>query len=144
MAYLIKYERNAKAELTSAQDCYGGQFREATNTWLREIAVAAECRDYEVSLSSADLADILETVLNSPRWLWPHSWRRWVKASIRQRFRATLVLIRKRCPPWEIRVSERRFTVIDAFSAEVTAVFEVDHVQKRVIFRMFHGLPGQG
>ncbi|HEY7425425.1 MAG TPA: hypothetical protein VH682_14435 [Gemmataceae bacterium] len=144
MAYFIKYERNAKAELTSAQDCYGGQFRVETNAWLQEIAAAAERRDYAASLNSVDLVDILKTVLDSPRRSWPYSWRRWVKAPIRQKFQATLILIHKRCPPWEIRVSERSFTVIDAFSAEVTAVFEVDHVQKRVIFRMFHGLPGQG
>jgi hypothetical protein len=144
MPYSIRYQREAKAELVLAQETYGAAFRDETTTWLQEVAAAAERRNYPPTLNSADLAETLEAVLGAPSEAWPSAWRRWVKAGIREKLQALLILVRKRCPPWETRVAERTFSVVDAFTAEVMAFFDVDHVHKTVTFRLFHGLPGQG
>lgn len=140
MAYSILLERSAREELHEAQEGYGTDFREATEQWLHRLATEAETRDYELS---ADLVEWAESVLGTAPSSWGHSWRRWLSSRFGDQLRALLTLARKRCPPWELRTSVERFTVLGFFPAEVLVHFEVDHVDKRVIFRQFLGLPGQ-
>ena len=47
------------------------------------------------------------------------SWRRWLDASILEKLKAILVLLRKRCPPWEFRASVQTFLVLDTFLSEI-------------------------
>ncbi len=140
MAYDIWFERRAQDELREAQDTYGTEFREATEAWLSRLAAEAEARNHETSV---DLVEWTESVLSNNPSSWGHSWRRWLSSHLGDQLRAVVAIAKKRCPPWELRTSMERFTVLGLFSAEVLVHFEVDHVHKRVIMRQFLGLPGQ-
>jgi hypothetical protein len=126
--------------LSQAQDDYGAAFREDTERWLLQLATEAETGNHEIS---ADLSQWVDSILGSSSSSWGHSWHRLLKTRLGDRLRALLTFARRRSPPWELRTSVRRFSVLGIFTAEVLVHFEVDHVNKRVIFRQFLGLPGQ-
>jgi hypothetical protein len=139
MLYASFFQKDAKANLQEAQNIYPG-FRKTVNEWLDRLASEAEGRDYEISI---DILAVIETVLARKPSSWRFSWRRWLSASFIDKIRAIGTVAKKRCPPWELRSALKHFTVVGAFDCEVTAHFEVDHVDKRIIFRQFDGLPGQ-
>jgi len=138
--YRIFFERHAWDELSQAQEDYGTEFREGTDQWLRQLATEAETRDYELSV---DLVEWTNSVLSSSPSSWGHSWHRWLGSRFGVQLRALLTLAKKRCPPWELRTSPERFTVLGCITVDVLVHFEVDHIDKRVIMRQFLGLPGQ-
>jgi hypothetical protein len=138
--YSIVYERRAKMELEDAKETYGGTFREEVDRWQTDLVRDAENRVYSVSI---DAAAMMEAAVQSRPSSWRLSWKRWLSAPLIKKIQAILLVVGKRCPPWEFRASAMRFTVVNAFDCEVVAFYEVDHVARRVIFRLFDGLPGQ-
>lgn len=141
MGYDIKFQREAKAELDSSCEVYGPGFRLEILTWLSEIAAAVERKDYSLDV---DVLEAAKGFLGGSPSSIRHSLNRWAEASYGAKLRAFITLLTKRCPPWELRAAEKRFIVIDTFPADVLAYYEIDHTKKVVVFRMFHGLPGQG
>ena len=66
MPYSVLFQRHAKAELTEAQDTYGGTFREDTNAWLAALASAAERSDHSLSVDFAELLDLEQALALDP------------------------------------------------------------------------------
>jgi hypothetical protein len=141
MAYRVKYHREAKSSLDAAQHDYGPTFRQETNAWLSELVSEAERGNHSLSV---DAKELLEAAADADPQSLRRSWKRWLSAPALDKLRALLVIVRKRCPPWELRAAPRLFSVVDSFSCEIVAFYEIDHVEGRVIFRHFDGLPGQG
>jgi hypothetical protein len=142
MAYSIRFRSRAKDELEESCDIYGGTFRGQVLDWLAQLAEEAEHRQ---SFSSIDLQELLNTIADDPAEIkqLTSSWGRWLQAPFMDKLKAILVVLRKRCPPWEFRASLQTFTVIDTFTSEVHVLYEVDHVHRQVILTKFTGLPGQ-
>jgi hypothetical protein len=98
MAYAIRYERHAREDLDVACETYGQEFRAAIQDWFTEIAEAAEKRE-PMGQDVQQAADVFgKEVLSSAK----HSVRRWRAASAYEKFRALLLLLTKRRPPWEL------------------------------------------
>lgn len=138
-SYAIRYERTAKHELSDAQDIYGQTFREDTNRWLDELSSRV---GEETDHSSVDLLELLEEARRVNTNSWRHTWRRFMKSTLLEKVTAILLVMKGRIP-WKLRAAARRFTVINCFDCEIIAFFEVDHVGKKIVFRLFDGLPGQ-
>jgi hypothetical protein len=143
MPYDIRYQRDAKADLDSALGTYGADFQADMMGWLAQLAKEAEAKEHTLSLDFEQVLGTLEQVASSTTGSWQHSWRRFKGATWATRARAILALVRLRKPPWELRASRHWFHVLGSFNAEVFVYFEVDHVNKRIIVRLFDGLPGQ-
>jgi hypothetical protein len=141
MPYAILYQVDAKADLEANLADYGTKFREDVTAWITELATKAEAGDYSLSFDYLELVDAaLETESKS----WRHSIRRFVQANAKERFWAFIAFIRHRRPPWELRAVSRAFWVVDAFPCQITAFVEINHSEKRIVFRHFKGLPSQG
>ncbi len=139
--YANKYEREAKKELEEAKETYGGAFRDEVDDWLNSVVLEVERRESNLSVSVMDM--MLEAT-QSKQGSWQFSWKKWLDAKLIAKFKAILFIVNNRCPPWELRAAICRFTVMSTFDCEITAYFEVNHVDRQVVFRLFDGLPGQG
>jgi hypothetical protein len=142
MAYHVRYRSRAKAELNDACEVYGATFNAQVHEWLEYLASEAEKRQY---FSSVDIQELIALIADNPKVAkkLTSSWQRWLQAPFPEKLLALLVLVRNRCPPWEFRGSFQTFTVIDTFTSEVHALYEVDHVNHQIIIALFTGLPGQ-
>lgn len=140
MAYKQCYERTSKDELESSCSIYGGTFSSHIHEWLSELANDELCKN---DVEAIDFSSLVEIAATSPPSSWKQSWRRFLNANLVEKFKAILSFIKNRRLPWELRVAQRRFTVITTFQVEVVVFYELDHVNKRIIFRLFDGLPGQ-
>jgi hypothetical protein len=58
------------------------------------------------------------------------------KASPLIALKALLAAVRNRAPPWEFRFSSATFELVAGVWADIHAWFEVDHVEKRVVFTL--------
>jgi hypothetical protein len=144
VVYDIRYERAAKAELEAALGTYDAEFGGTVMRWLADLASEAQARGHSLSTDFEDLLATAEQVVRESGGSWGLSWQRFREAGWVQRVRAVIALVRNRKPPWELRASRRLFRVLDAFGTEVLVFYEVDHVGKRIVIRLFDGLPGQG
>jgi hypothetical protein len=140
MAYRLRYEAEAKAEIQEAKDTYPGSFAAAVNAWLLLLAAEAEGGTYPLSLDAEDWLEAAEGAIESRRHLWNKFW----EVGSRDKVRALIAFVKKRRPPWELRTATKPFTIPGDSCHEVTAVYEVNHVEKEIRFRMFVGLPAQG
>jgi hypothetical protein len=143
MPYRIRFRRRAKAEFTQAQG-YSTQFGDELSRWLNDIAIAVDPGEKELS---ADLTVILESCIDlipeaeSP---WKASWVRWKRAGNLEKLRAVIALVKTHRPPWELHATSRWFPqILNAFDCEAHTIFEVNHVDREVVFTKFAGLPGQ-
>lgn len=152
MAYDKRYRQHAKEELARAQATYGSRFTSETEALLDSI-----CQDTEKSerfkngpsLTSAfflefaseflDVAVDQMTDLNRRKYIIDRFWN----ASLRDKARGFLRLIETGEFPYDIRVQLRWFRPVDTVANEVFVYYEVDHVERIVVFTKFAGLPGE-
>jgi hypothetical protein len=142
MRYRIRFRTSAKEELLRAKK-YSMQFSQELDEWLEDIAASSHRRD---ALKSIDLLDLLEQGINIAENLspWKSVWKKWWKAAPIEKVKALITVLKKRCPPWQLRATSKWFSgILGAFDCEVHAYFEVNHVDGEVIFTKFAGLPGE-
>ncbi|MDA1052998.1 MAG: hypothetical protein O3C40_21300 [Planctomycetota bacterium] len=140
MAYRLCFYKRARRELDECCQTYGDNLRTELWNWLRDIATAA---DTGSEIGSVDIIDLLDEGLSQDASQWSQALKRWWNATPVEKIKATLVLLRKRCPPWQARFTVRWITVLGQFPCEIHAHYIVDHVNKQVILTLFDGLPGQ-
>jgi hypothetical protein len=107
---------------------------------MAQLGSAVERRDNSISI---DLGYLLDVVTNPQPGAWSLSVRKWLRAPVREKVQALFAAIRKRCPPWEMRVSIASFSFLGVNSWEVHVYYEVDHAEGQVIVTRYDGLPGQ-
>ncbi|MEQ8791761.1 MAG: hypothetical protein RIC55_36195 [Pirellulaceae bacterium] len=141
MAYAIRFFRRAREELDDCCGVYGDGLRQKVHEWLQELA--EDCSNGNHS-GSIDVLKVLEEGLGeSAPNDWKFSWKQWWELAGTQRAKALYIALKKRCPPWQPRMSVRWFSVLQRFPAEIHVFFLIDHVENRIIFQKFDGLPGQ-
>ena len=136
MAYAIRYLRRAREEADHLRATYGQGFARDFGQWLVFLADAAERAS---DAASVDALEILEQAAgdepgSSP---WKYSWETFKKANGLERLRALLVVLRKRCPPWEFRMSCNWFSLLDCIAVEIQTYYLIDRANMRVIFHLF-------
>jgi hypothetical protein len=143
MAYRIQSRKRAKQEKETYVNDYDVQFKAAFESWLVDLAKAAEKKDQ--SLSSIDATELFEIFSNDVQsGAWTRAWRRWQQSPWKEKALALWVVISKRSPPWQFRAAAKVFSVLDGvFSTEVHVLYEVDHINKVIIITKYSGLPGQ-
>jgi hypothetical protein len=142
MTYAIRYRSHARRELDFYNAPYDDEYRQTVYAWFSHLALEAESRAYHFSIDAKDLLDQLEQGANPGNW--PGVWKIWQQASWLTKLRALLFVVKQRCPPWEFRSALMTFSVLSGvFPCEVHAWYEVDHLERRIVFTKFTGLPGQ-
>lgn len=134
MAYHRKYVVSARAEYDWLTRNYGGDFSRELDLWLDGLIQDAEHRDWSTSL---DATEILEELLGDgtrPETTLQRNLRRLRSATVMERLRAILVVVRRRCPPWQFRTASRWFVLLGSIPVEIEVYYEVNHVDGRVIF----------
>lgn len=141
--YTIRYRQRAKEE---AQRAYylGASFTEPFNASLDEIAEYAASNGPS---NSIDYLAVLEELIELLKAGESRTYlqKKWEDSSLIEKANALLSLVRHRRMPWIIR-SEIRWihNILGAFDAEIQFFYEIDHVNRQVVFIKFSGLPGQG
>ena len=138
MAYAIRYLRRAREEANHWRETYGQGFTQAFNRWLALLAEAAE-EGGEVA--SVDALEIFERAMREEDQpvasQWRYSWERFRNANGLEMLRALLVVLRKRCPPWEFRMSSNWFSLLDHIPVEIQTYYVIDRPNRRIIFHLF-------
>lgn len=143
MSYRIRFLRSAKAELEKccrAYACMG----EPLSAWLGALAQEAELHEERLSFDIANLPVYLSRVVSPIESSWQATRERFQEATWTEDMKAILEIIKTRKPPWQLRASWRVFLVPGVASHCMPVVFfDVDHVGKQIVVRLFDGLPGQ-
>ena len=133
MAYDIKYRTGAKKDANYLRSTYGQNFSDELDRRLQLLAEAAEKKDDSQSIDGLEaLSQLDEIPTDSSQWR--YSLRKLRESDYPTRLRAIVVLLRKKCPPWEFRFSSHMMKLLDRISHEVQFYYEIDHVDRRVIF----------
>ena len=150
MPYNVLYRREFKRQKDECCRTYNTE--DEINAWLRSIIKSAENRE---SSDSLDIIAILEQQLEgdqpeeeeSFRTLpskWLHSWQKFKAAPFVQKAKLVLAAIRTATAPCELRAACEEFGFLDnLFTERVFVYYEIDHANRRVVFREWDGLPGQ-
>lgn len=138
MAYLIRYLRRAREEADHLRTTYGQEFAKAFDRWLVFLAHSAE---NGLDAASIDVLEVLEQIPeegdDSLPNQWKYAWGRFKNASGLEMLRALLIVLKKRCPPWEFRMTSNWFSLLDCIAVEIQAYYVIDRPNKRVIFQLF-------
>jgi len=137
VAYVIRYLRRAREEADHWRATYGQSLAKAFNRWIVLLANAAE----EVSeVASVDALEILERAMREGDQpvpsQWKYSWEKLRNANRLEMLRALLVVLKKRCPPWEFRMSSNWFSLLDSIAVEIQTYYVVDRPNRRIIFHL--------
>ena len=133
MAYDIKYRKRAKNEVNYLRSTYGQNFSDELDRRLQVLAEAAEKMDYSQSIGGLEsLLQLDELPPTSSAW--GYSLRRFRESGFRDRLHALVVILRKKCPPWEFRFASYVLPLLDRIPCEVQFFYEIDHVERRLIF----------
>lgn len=141
-SYTIRYRQRAKDE---AQRAFylGASFTDAFNASIEEIAEIAAKNGPS---NSVDYLSVLEELIEifKAGESSTYYWKKWEDSSLLEKANALLTLVRRQRIPWIIR-SEIRWihNILGAFDAEIQFFYEIDHVNRQVVFIKFSGLPGQ-
>jgi hypothetical protein len=93
MAYRIRYHAEARQELNKCNETYGPtDLPQRLATWLDELATEAETKDWNLSVDVEKLLETSESIESLVR-SWPDLWQRFWNASLKDKFRAALVVI---------------------------------------------------
>jgi hypothetical protein len=144
MAYTVRYSTVAKSELADAFQVYGTEFEHDVNSWLHGLATKAETKDNSFTVDLVEILEQVDRLASQPKSSWQLSWDRLHELGGIGKLQALLTAIRTRRLPWELRAADSPpFNVVGAFNSVVTVVYEIDHVEQRIIVRFVRGLPGQ-
>jgi hypothetical protein len=140
--YDIRFRKRAKQEVERTK-YLGDSFNEPFSSALQEIAEAAANKD---TSNSVDYLEFLEDSIefaesgnSSTRMR-----EKWRKALPIDKIKALIFFIKNRRMPWEIRKEIRWiFNILGVFDSEIHFIYEIDHINERVVFVKFLGMPGQ-
>lgn len=136
MAYAIRYLRRAREEADHLRATYGQGFAQDFGQWLVFLAGAAEDASEAVSI---DALEVLEQAAGDEpvSSQWKYSWDKFKNTNGWEMLRALLVVLKKRCPPWEFRMSSNWFTLLDCIAVEIQTYYVIDRPNNRIIFHLF-------
>ena len=143
MGYSSKISPSAKHALRVCFKTYNQ--RDEMMAWLNGLVSMAEGRQSD--RVSIDLGEILpkmelptEEELSDQNWR--ATWEFFRKSGVVKKFSTILEIIRGRIPV-ELRYSSQIFSYLTgAVTEEIGVYYEVNHVEKCVVFRTFSNLPG--
>lgn len=130
--YHLAISRSALAALELTEGLYGSRFSKEVELWIDSLAAAAVERRELKGESGADIPAILQGVTSRPI----QSTAVPVSGPVKPRSLAKAVLsllLGRRYPPIEIWAATRMFTPFQGLAFNLTALFEVDHIERRVI-----------
>lgn len=147
MAFVVRYRRRARLELNACATNLGTEFLKSVESWLQDLADEAEQNEHSLSEDARDLLTALE---NDPKAAIPFTgWNRWLSEGIHEKIVALMIVIRDRCAPWEFRMAMQVFLIPNPVSdmpadspAIVSAFYELDRVNRRIVVTAFPELPG--
>ncbi|MCA9262374.1 MAG: hypothetical protein KDA60_00935 [Planctomycetales bacterium] len=141
MGYIVKFHREARRELDNSKATYGEKFSVDMDAWIARIANSSTSH---VKQGELDFSLLLEEGISTDANTWRENWRRmWADAGLAGKAKFVLATMRRRQLPLQIRVTQRWFTgILGQFDCEVEVYYEINHVEKRVTFIKFSGLPG--
>ena len=143
MSYRIRFHRKARAELDLCCHRYPCT-EEPLWTWLRALADEAEEHEDRLSSDIKALATYLAKAFLPMKTSWQFSHKKFGKATWLDVLKAIVEFVEHRDPPWQLRAAWCVFPVLGgAFHSWPLVFFEVDHVGKQIVIRLFEGLPGQ-
>jgi len=138
MPYTVRHRIRARIELEKCREDYA-QYASDLDSWVARLADAVERKDVAISW---DICALLDTVTSADPGAWADAARTWIRASTRAKMRALVAALRKRCPPWEFRMSIAAVPFL-GFPWEVHIYYEVDHTEGQVVITKYDGLPGE-
>ncbi len=146
MPYALKMTPSAKKALTRCFETYHQEVE--ISAWLKGLVVLAELK---IDGGSIDLGDVLKDagidaidVENFDPNNWNSSWGYFKDVSLSKKIAILFWMISKRTPPIQLRQATETFLFLGIISLEIVANYEINHVEKWVLFRTFEGLPGAG
>ena len=143
MSYRIRFHHKARVELDLCCETYPCM-REPLWLWLHALAEEAEHPRDRFSFDIEDLPPYLAKAFEPFESSWEYTVDRLGEATWGEDMKAILKIVRTRRPPWQLRAAWRAFAVLGAtFHCWPIVFFDVDHVGKQVVIRLFDGLPGQ-
>ena len=146
MAFVVRYRRHARERLNACAAQIGPTFLAAVEAWLQELADEAEQKS---DSRSSDAKEFLNRHSGNAEGIVPKTGLdRWLAEGIGEKISAVLVLLLKRCPPWEFRMAMEVFLIPNTVSeipssspAVASAFYEVDRVEQRIVVTIFPDLP---
>lgn len=143
MSYKTRFVRSAKEELRQCYEDYPC-LKEHLEAWLTELASCAERHDETGSWDISELPSSLASAMSPTKSSWAATQEHLGECSWMETLKAIVELVRRRKPPWQLRASWRVFSVLNgAFHCMIVVFYDVDHVSKQIVVRLFDGLPGQ-
>ena len=118
---------------------FSGPFSDA----LEDIAQDAANKDTSKSVDYLELLQDSIDFAESGKCR-THIRDKWRDATPTEKIKALIYAIKNRKLPWEIRGEVRWiYNILGVFDSEIHYVYEIDHLNKQVVFVKFSGLPGQ-
>ncbi|NQV27300.1 MAG: hypothetical protein HQ518_23380 [Rhodopirellula sp.] len=136
MEFKIRYYKSAKDEHRHLRETYGTEFARTFDQWLLDLRSAAERGERSGSLDAFEVfTEIIEGKQSSSAW--KESFRRFARESLIDQIKTIYTVLKKRCPPYEFRMSTAWFHLLDFIPAEIQAYYFVDHTEGQIIFSKF-------
>jgi hypothetical protein len=146
MPYALKMTISAKKALKKCFETYHQE--EEISSWLKRLVALAEAGIGDGSIDLGDMFRNLGIDMPDPEDFDPDDWRSsWIyfkDAELRKKIQFLIVIAAKRNPPIQLRHATETFVFLGAIWLDVSANYEINHVEKVVLFRTFEGLPGTG
>ena len=134
MPYRIRYSTSAKEEANHLAS-YGVDFQQEFGDWLKHLAEEAEVKKYNASVDAWEFFESLMSAESSPckEVMTQSTWEMFKGLPFVGKAKALIVLIKKRCPPWQFRAATNWITALGMFEMEVALYYMVDHVEKQIV-----------
>lgn len=143
MPYSRKHRESARRELERCREDYP-QFAADVDDLVERLAEAAGRANVSISVDlPGAIEGALEVASSSDLGSWKHSARKWLESSTLGKMKALLTAVRKRCPPWEMRVFRATIQFLGVRPWEVAIYYEINHDGEQIIVTKYDGLPGQ-
>jgi len=139
--FRIVYDPGAKRELSYFGVTYS--IGDELQRWQEQLAAEAEAG---IDTGSLDMTDVLDELINRGATIlgekaevssWQLSWERFKEAPLPQKLQALWVVVRRRCPPWELRMAIEGFYLLGAIPYDVVTWYAVDRIKRQVKFLKF-------
>ncbi len=140
--YKIRFRRRAKQEAELSK-YLGRSFTEPFRRRLEGIAEDAAKKDTSRSVDYLELLEDSIELAKSGK-VRNHIRDKWHDATLGEKIKALVYILKNRNTPWEIRGEIHWIhNILGVINAEIHFIYEIDHLNKQVVFVKFDGLPGQ-
>lgn len=141
MSFKIVYDPDAKNEVIYFGTTYS--IRDELQRWQEQLAAEAAAGVDSASLNLTELLDELidrgTTILDEKSEVssWKLSWERFKKVPLARKLQAVWVVVRRRRPPWELRMAVEGFYLLGTIPHDLIALYAVDRTKRQVKFLKF-------